>query len=131
MQGLKAEAMARKQCEAGLASYLATQHKSHRRKSFAAGLLGGGVTMVGLIFTQARLGQKINGLSYLPLAFGVIGGWGYGLLSQDDDDAMREADFNEQCQEFEAEEDEICECGSDIDDCDCEDCDNCGCERSL
>ena len=87
--------------------------------------------MVGLIFTQSRLGQNISGMSYLPLAFGIIGGWGYGLLSQDDDDAMREADFDEQCQEFEAEEDEICECGSDMEDCDCEDCEDCGSERSL
>lgn len=131
MHSLKAEAMARKQCEAGLASYLADKHKQYRRKSLAAGILGGGVAAFGLSFVHLKMTplQSPN-LILVPLLAGGLFGFGYGAWTQDDDDAMREVEFNEQCQEFEAE-DEICECGYNIGECECEDCEDCGCERSL
>ena len=126
MHSLKAEAMARKQCEAGLASYLADKHKQYRRKSLAAGILGGGLGAVGLSIVHLKMSSlQSTNLILVPLLAGGLFGFGYGAWTQDDDDAMREVEFNEQCQEFEAE-DEVCEDCEDCEDGDCEDCEDCG-----
>ena len=119
MHRLKAEALARSQCEAGLASYLAQQHSKHRSKATAYGLLGG---LAGSVILMIWGKNSVKGaLSFIPLGGGVLGGLATGLATQDNGDSAREDDFREVCAHYEAEDEE----------CDCEEGDDCGCEDSL
>jgi len=119
MHRLKAEALARSQCEAGVAPYLAQLHSKHRNKATAYGLLGG---LAGTVVLMIWGKDSITGAaSFIPLGIGVLGGLATGLATQDDGDSAREDDFYEVCAQYEAEDE----------DCDCEDDDDCGCEDSL
>ena len=119
MHRLKAEALARSQCEAGLASYLAQQHSKHRSKATAYGLLGG---LAGSVILMIWGKNSVKGaLSFIPLGVGVLGGLATGLATQDNGDSAREDDCLEVCAQYEAEDE----------DCDCEEGDDCGCEDSL
>ena len=119
MHRLKAEALARSQCDAGLTAYLAQQHSKHRSKTTAYGLLGG---LVGSVVLMIWGKNSMKGmLSFIPLGVGILGGLATGLATQDDGDSAREDDFREVCAQYEAEDEE----------CDCEEGDDCGCEDSL
>lgn len=105
MHKLKAEAVARSQCEKGVAIYLSQQHNKHTRKSVAFGLLGGLAGSTILMFWGK---VPKGGYALIPLGIGIVGGWTTGLVTQDQDDAEHEQTFLDVCSQY-TEEDELAE----------------------
>ncbi len=105
MHKLKAEAVARSQCDKGLASYLAAQHNKHRQKGVAFGLLGGLAGSI-ILMVWGKVPKGPN--AAIPLVIGLIGGWTTGLVTQDQDDAEHEQTFMDVCDQY-TEEDELAE----------------------
>ena len=101
MHKLKAEAVARSQCEKGAAAYLAHQHNKHTRKSVAFGLLGGlaGSTIL-MLWGKVPKGS----MALIPLGIGIVGGWPTGLVTQDQDDAEHEQTFIDVCSQYDEDE---------------------------
>ena len=108
MHKLKAEALARSQCEKGVAVYLAQQHGKHRNKSVAYGLLGG---LAGSVILMVWGPIPKGPMSFIPLVVGLVGGMATGLATQDNNDAAREMTFQDVCSQYneEDEEDELAE----------------------
>ena len=105
MHKLKAEALARSQCEKGVAVYLAQQRGKHRNKSVAYGLLGGlAGSVILMVWGQIPKGP----MAFIPLVVGLVGGMATGLATQDNDDAAREMTFEDVCSQYD-EEDELAE----------------------
>ncbi len=105
MHKLKAEAVARSQCDKGVAAYLAQQHRKHTQKSVAFGLLGGLAGSTILMFW----GNVPKGvMAWIPLGIGLVGGWTTGLVTQDQDDAQHEQTFIDVCDQY-TEEDDLAE----------------------
>jgi len=106
MHKLKAEALARSQCERGAAAYLAQQHSKHRNKSVAFGLLGG---LIGSTILMVWGKGPKGTYSLIPLGMGIVGGWTTGLVTQDNSDAEHEQTFIDVCDQYADEEDELAE----------------------
>ena len=105
MHKLKAEALARSQCEKGVAVYLSQEHGKHRNKSVAYGLLGGlAGSVILMVWGQIPKGP----MAFIPLVVGLVGGMATGLATQDNNDATREMTFEDVCSQYD-EEDELAE----------------------
>ncbi len=105
MHKLKAEAVARSQCDKGVAAYLAQQHRKHTQKSVAFGLLGG---LAGSTILMFWGNVPKGGMAWIPLGIGIVGGWTTGLVTQDQDDAEHEQTFMDVCDQY-TEEDDLAE----------------------
>jgi len=101
MHKLKAEAVARSQCDRGVAAYLAQQHSKHTRKSVAFGLLGG---LAGSTILMFWGNVPKGGMAVIPLVIGIVGGWTTGLVTQDQDDAEHEQTFIDVCSQYDEDE---------------------------